>query len=154
MSVETPLQWSGIAEAIGRHHKHPNRLDDEMAPYRNAAYAGQAPWREFRTGLDAWARRYLLRDMAEHAATVQELTATLLALDDALDGRRGLAWITGEAGDVLDRRAKKGTLPEGWADALFSFLAHPNRLSGAFWARSALRAAGHAVAEPKGAELD
>jgi hypothetical protein len=140
------LDWSWLEAYVMAGPKAP--ADRFMTRFREAAYRGEAPWRDKAVRLSPRTRQALLADMARHAASLDELAATFRALDDAVLSR-GQAWITSEAGDVLMRRARKGQLPAGWPDRIVGAVAGADRPSGHYWAGAVLRAAGHKVAEPR-----
>ena len=144
------LQWR-LLEAYVMAGASRNPDEHFMVRFREAAYRGEAPWRDPAVHLSPRTKQVLLADMAEHASTLDELAATVRALDDA-QLNRGQAWITADAGDILLRRARRGQLPDGWPDRAVAALAGGQRPSGHYWVGAALRATGHVVAQPKAAE--
>lgn len=147
--MPTTQEWrvlDGLISSAGARH-----VDDQlMRPFREAAYRGEAPWKDPAADLHAQTKRVVLADMAQHAATPAELTATLRAFDDC-QSSRAQAWVTGDAGDILVKRARRGRLPAGWEDAVVA-AGGPQRLSGGYWGRAVLRAGGHRAPEPETAQ--
>lgn len=147
------LQWNLLEAYVMAGSRAPE--EHVMARFREAAYRGEAPWRDPSVRLSSRTRQVLLADMARHARSLDELGATFRALDDAVLSR-GQAWITSDAGDILMKRARKGQLPAGWPDRVAAAVAG-DRPSGHYWAGAVLRAGGHSVPpvkEPQGAALD
>lgn len=143
------IQWRTLDAVVNAAPRTPD--DVFLARYREAAFRGEAPWRDPDVHLSSRTRRVLLADMARHAATVDDVVATFRAMDDALLSR-GQAWVTADAGDILVERSRRHQLPDGWADRVTAIAG--DRPSGRYWARAALRAGGHRIAEPAGhAEL-
>lgn len=142
------LHWRALDAAV---LSGPGKLDDGfLTQFREAAYRGEAPWVDPAIRLSARTKGVLLADMARHAGTVEEVTATFWAMDEA-QLNRGQAWITADAGDILIERARHHQLPEGWMERVSS-LGLGHRPSAAYWARAALHAGGHRVVESEAAD--